>query len=70
MKTGQGTALLVAVLLVGAAACGDDDDSDTIDDPTWTVTRDPYGRDWACLLVANGSFAGGGLFCVPAPESP
>lgn len=62
-------ALLVSLPIV-LFACGDDDDSEPIDDPTWTITTDPYGREWACLVVADGSYAGGGLFCVPAPESP
>ena len=60
-----GTALLIAVLAIGAVACGDDDD---IDDEAPTATEeqmDDMGDDGATVIITDGiltDFAGNTLY--------
>jgi hypothetical protein len=60
--------LLILLILWGVTGCGDDDDAEPIEgiNNGWTLTTDPWGREWACLMVDTGSYAGG-LFCTQAP---
>lgn len=58
--------LIAAVAILGLSGCGDENSSQPIDNPKWTVTIDPYEREWACMYVDG--YQSATMFCVPAPS--